>query len=1269
MKYLQILYFVFVIAVGINNSSAQEFTVNVNSFNENAGLSHSNVKAITQDSTGFIWIGTYDGLNRFDGHEFKLYRSNSSNLLCLQSNVINALLTDQNNDLWVATNRGLSLYNRMKDNFTPYLYEDSLTIGQYDIVHITEAGNRHFYLTINFIGILDYNADTKEKKIYAYEKDNNKSINSNRVLSTFIDSRKNLWVTTLDSGICVRPYGQENFIRFKHEEDNPFSLPSNDVHSIAEDAESNIWIGCNYGGLSRIHLDDLSDKKFENYFTYTTQPNGLLSDNIRKITTDSDNNLWIGTKEGMISVFNGRQFQNISIDDCDFDYGGINEVNCFFEDSESNIWVGTDHGGAHLISRSNPGFTTITSDEKSKNNIWEFAEDRSGNIWVATDGAGLKCYYQASRGWINYSTQNTNLKTDKVLSVFIDSDDNIWIGTWAGGFSKFDIDNKSFDTYTVLNSDLSDNNVFDITEDFQGNLWIATYNGINKFNRNTKSFKVFTPDNSDLIHRQTEVIKTDSKGNILIGNIIGFNILDPLTEQFKTYIHDPDNKPSLSDNFITSIFEENDSIIWITTANGLNKFNRNTEIFTSYFIEDGLPSNMVYGIEKDDSSCFWISTYKGLSRFDPIKNSFKNYTHYDGIQSDKFVKKSHLKTRSGLIYFGGISGYNIIDISKLVEKTPRLVFTELIIKNATVNPDDHTGILENNFTYTHRISLKPEYRNFNIKFTAIDFINQMNQRYAYKLEGFEEDWNFIGNQHIISYTNLNPGEYKLLLTTSTGTFLNHENTITLTIEILPAWWETLLFKIAVVCVVMSIIYLLYRLRTIHLRKQKSTLTKEVQKRTLELSDANAELLRKQEQIENAYVQLEESKDEILTQNEELEKHKNHLEKLVAQRTKKLEEALERAEESGRLKSAFLANLSHEIRTPMNAISGFSYLLKEPDSEDEEREGYIDLIISNCETLNVLINDIIDISLIESDQIKIEKNHFYVNPIIVEIIEYCELKRNKSIQIIFDNQYDTDDLVLVSDAVRFRQIVSNLLTNAYKYTDKGTINIGYKKHDNEIRFYVKDTGIGISKEEFENIFNEFHKIENRNTKVYRGVGLGLSICKSLLEKMGGKIWLESKVNVGSTFYFSLPNGFIAKSNTQKNIKAKSVTVHYDFSGLSILIVEDESANSMLMEKMLRKTHVTIHHVGDGKAAVDFVSALQDRSNLIILMDIKLPVMDGIQAFNIIRKKYKDIPIIAVTAYSSENEKADIMKNNFEAYITKPIKRKLLLEAIQANMNKP
>ena len=600
------------------------------------------------------------------------------------------------------------------------------------------------------------------------------------------------------------------------------------------------------------------------------------------------------------------------------------------------------------------------------------------------------------------------------------------------------------------------------------------------------------------------------------------------------------------------------------------------------------------------------------------------------------------------MYFGGKNGFSEFDPSRIKQNTylPPVVLTQLLLFNEVITPDNAKILHGKSISLTQNITLNYNQSVFTIKFAALNYIIPEKNHYKYLLKGFEEKWNNVGGRRSATYTNLDPGDYVFRLRGSNNDNVWNNTGIAISIHINPPFWKTTWFRLGIIFTVALMLYSLYRYRVNSLNTQKKLLEEKVSKRTALLSEANQ--------------QLEEKRKEITLQNEELAHHRENLEEQVKERTVELERAKHKAEESDKLKSAFLANMSHEIRTPMNAIVGFSNLLREEITDDPEKIRYLDIINNNCEALLVLINDILEISLIEANQTTILKREFEVISILEELEGFYRLKERPGLKIQLVKNRGINSLYINNDIIRFRQVISNLMNNALKYTEKGHINFGFTVEKETVKFFVEDTGIGIPESEFKNIFNYFHKIENNTERFFRGAGIGLSISKKLTQLMGGNIWVESKVGAGTIFFFTLP--YLSIEKDTKTRTRKNSGTNQDFTGIRVLVAEDEPTNFELIKSILIPTKAEIIHATDGEEAVKYIIENNGESKIIILMDIKMPKMDGIDALKAIRKIDPKIPIIAVTAYAQANEKMKIQENQFDDYITKPLKPVQILEAI-------
>jgi signal transduction histidine kinase/CheY-like chemotaxis protein len=439
----------------------------------------------------------------------------------------------------------------------------------------------------------------------------------------------------------------------------------------------------------------------------------------------------------------------------------------------------------------------------------------------------------------------------------------------------------------------------------------------------------------------------------------------------------------------------------------------------------------------------------------------------------------------------------------------------------------------------------------------------------------------------------------------------------------------------------------YYFRLHRLNRQKKQLEEKVKERTHEIYEAN--------------IRLEGQQREVMVQNHELEKHRNNLEQLIFDRTVELEEALRKARESDHLKSAFLANMSHEIRTPMNAIVGFSSLLDDKDITQKERKEFIELIHANSGSLLMLINDILDLTLIEANQLVIRAEPFSLNDLVDQIISYFKLRtRGSGFSIRVNHSLLEEDLVLLSDKFRLKQILSNFMSNACKFTNSGMVELGSKKNNDRLQLYVRDTGIGISEKNMQHLFERFRKLGEESTATVRGAGLGLAISKRLADLLGGTIEVQTEPGKGSVFTFSIPFDLVV---SQTRITKEPVIKEHakDWADKRILVVEDEKANYLYLQRILEKTHATITWAENGMEAVNYIESGSHFD--LILMDIKMPLMDGTEALKQVKSKKPGQLIIAQTAYARTEDEIAFRQQGFDDYISKPINRKDLFEMLE------
>ncbi len=1288
-----------------DSSIAQTGKITFKNLTPEMGLSHGDVNCFCQDHGGYMWIGTTDGLNKYDGLKFTVYKYDQKDSTSLPNSYITCIYEDKKNNLWIgtATSDGLCRYNRETCNFERILYTDEQN-GKLEIIitAIFEDDTGKFWVcTSNGVFWFD-----TEKNIFhpcfteTYGKDI--LVNFNEIQQ---DKSGILWFISEDQvqgGIIkYNPITKETE---RYNTQHPiFKLKENAVYGFLIDKQENIWVGGYSTGLSMINQHS---KTITNYQKEAGDDNSLSNNLVSRLAETDDGKILIGTESGL-NVFDPETkiFDHYTKTEAE---GSIlsNSIKDIYIGQEGTIWIACWGGGVSVYDKHYKKFTQYKKDEQtgySFNLVTSFTEDIKGNIWIATDGKGITWFNPIENKFVRYLSDKNDPQTltnNKVLAVETDNNGGLWAGMWQGGLNYFQIKGNKLilkKKYPIVDeNDPKSNSVFRIYRNRAGEIWVGNFEtGAYLFDPKTERFKLMfsLKDIAGELKANSAIIDilSDSQGNVWFATLgRGLIRLNRETGEYEHFTHEEKDSLSISSNTINVVFEDSENRLWVGSS-GLDLFNRQTNTFTHFTTDQGLPDNTIVGILEDNQQNLWISTNNGVSKAtigsknEKLEITFRNYSTQDGLQDKVFSKWAFFKSRRGELYFGGISGFNAFcpDSIKNNPYLPPVHITDFWLFNKPVPIGAKNSPLKKHISQTKELVLKHEQSVFTFRFVALNYIYSEKNQYAYMMEGFDKDWNYVGNKREATYTNLDPGEYTFRVKASNNDGIWSEKGTSLKIIILPPWWQTWWFRILVTLVVLSTIFSYINFRIHRLRRQKILLAKQVKERTIQLEDANTTLEENQEEIfhqnEELRAQketlqeinstLKEQKEEIESQKNELNQHRNHLEHLVEERTAELVTALKKAEESDRLKSAFLANISHEIRTPMNAILGFSELLTYPDIPTADIETFYSNIRKSSEALLLLINNILDISQMQASNLIIQNHPVNIIEILKELsVSFQSQAKSKEIELIIGTSTFGENLICSTDSNRLKQVLSNLISNALKFTEKGFVEFGViDQSQNLITFFVKDTGIGISKEVGNTIFEYFFKVEPIKTKLYRGAGLGLAICHTLVKALGGEIWYESDTGQGTTFYFTiLCRNEKGIANPEIKNK-KDSTIIPDLSGKQILIVEDDKSNYQLLAFFLAETKAKLIWAENGRVGVENIK--NNNAIDLVLMDLRMPIMDGLEATRLIRQLKPKQLIVAQTAFAYQKEKVEILKYGFNGFIEKPIFREKLINIINDVFTEP
>lgn len=1168
------------------------------------GLSNNSVMTIFQDSDGYLWFGTYDGLNRYDGYNFKVFRNRINDKKSLSFNAIYNIEGDSRKNIWVGGANGISIYNKSTATFHPagYLSSNKKKILNGIIHQMRSVSENLFLVASQSLGLVSFeNGLFVGKQIPLTVLGNKIGINNYDAIAIQEDKKnKHSWVYVRNVGICSYSYSSKTLKAV-------FSL-SKEVKAMKLASDGNLWLGTDEG-----------------LFLFNTKT-GIISDNyfpnkcsVTDLLVDKKKELWITTDGcGIYKVIGTNKkaipFNNVN----DNQLAKSNSVWSLYEDKDGNIWFGSLRGGISMLSNSPKYFKNIRYNAKdpAENFILSFCEDEKKNLWVGTDGAGLKYWNRKNNSYINYGNK---LSSPFITGIVRDNNNEIWLSTWAGGVNKINPKNNSVTQYSCFNpfTKQIEKNIWFVYKDSKANIWASATNegSLYFFDRTKNSFVLFDKSVINL-----QCLTETSDGKLWGGNYTNLFSIEKNTRKI--------NKVSIG-NPIRCIHEDKDKNLWLgTQEGGLLLFDRKKNTFKRLTTDDGLPSNTILRLLEDKEGNLWMSTYNGVCRFDKKRQTFRNFSVNDGLQSNQFSFNAGIELSTGEFLFGGINGFNIFfpEAIKGFNQKNNLLLSDFSVNNQSIE-ESKVEVTNDDSTKMKEVSLDYDQTALSLEFVAIDYNNADKINYAYFLEGWDEQWNYVGQARKANYSRLPEGKYTFKVKTTNAKGGWNKEVSLISIEVLPPWYRT------------------WWAYTLYL-----------------LGIAGALFV---------YLDYEKNKEAL--------KYKVKIAELESKKEKEIAEK----------QSSMFTYISHEFRTPLSLI--INPLKKAVQKERVENgSSGSDLAIAhrNARRLLSLVDQLLLFRKAENDADSLRLSPINVNKLCNEVYQ-CFVNQAKDKNIKYNFDIPDNEIEIIGDYEKIEISLFNLMSNAFKYTPiGGEISLKLTETISDVEMEISDSGEGIDKADIDVIFEKFRQI-NSKVSISTGFGIGLFIVKYFVDKHKGKVSCSSEIGKGSIFKLTFLKGSSHFENavitndiqqrsqlfdelnvddTEENNSVNTPISETDFRTVmltekrTILIIDDNDDIRNYLIKLFSENYM-VYSAENGEEGLKLTKKHMPD---LVISDITMEQMDGLELCRKIKESndLSHIPVILLTASKNPETHLQGINDGADDYIMKPFDDDILVARVES-----